>query len=468
MLIAGRKEELEILDEIMQKKTSQFVIVYGRRRVGKTYLINEYFNNSFSFKTVGVRKKNKRDNTIRPFYESLIKYGKIRRKPKDWYEAFRLLEEILECDDVYREPITKKRVVFIDELPWFDSPKSSFREAFDYFWNMYGCTQKDLVLIVCGSATSWIVDNLLESKEGFHNRATNRIYLKPLTLSETEELLFMNDIKWERNEIIDCYMTFGGIPYYLNLLSPRYSLIQNIENLCFNDGGALRNELNELFSSLFTKYEEYLDVIKFLGKKRIGFTRDEIVKALNYKSGGKITKILDNLIKCSFIRRYKNVVKGGNDFYQIIDPFTIFALNYINNDKISSWIKYYNTPGYYNYAGLAFEVLCLNNITAIKKALDIYGIESNEYSFKNDECQIDLLIDRKDNVINLCEIKYSINEYVIDKEYHENLNKKIESFRRTTKTKKSIILTMITTSGIKKNMYSNVILKEINAKSLFF
>ncbi len=470
MLIAGRKAEIEVLDDIMQKKTSQFVVVYGRRRVGKTYLINEYFNNAFSFKSVGVKNHNKKSNiktTMKPFIESLSRYGNFKKKPNDWYEAFSMLEKILDSDDVYIEPISKKKIVLLDELPWFDSPKSNFKEALDYFWNMYGCTKKDLVLIVCGSATSWIVNNLLESKEGFHNRITNRLYLKPLSLKETEELLLMNDIRLYRHQIIECYMAFGGIPYYLNLLSPRYSLAQNIDNLCFKETGALRNELQELFSSLFDKHEDYLRIIDLLANNKLGMTRGEIIEHSDFKSGKRLTKIIDDLIKCSFVRKYKNTAKGKNDIYQLIDHFTLFAYYFIKSEKINSWLNFNNTPGYFNWCGNAFELVCLNNIESIKASLGILGIDSNEYSFRNNDCQIDLVIDRKDSVINLCEMKYSMNEFMIDRDYSQNLLNKIESFIKDTKTKKATILTLITSNGVKRNSYYNSSIKLLDCSDLF-
>lgn len=472
MAIIGRKKEINALNDILNKKTAQFVVVYGRRRVGKTYLINEFFSNRFSFKATAARdnKKTRRlkETELKVFQRALEKYGAPHQKaPADWFEAFDRLASLLDSPSVYRENVSGKRIVFIDEIPWFDTPKSDFRIAFDLFWNEYGSTQNDLVLVVCGSAASWIIENILENKAGMHNRSTNRIHITPMCLKEAEELIRYNGIDIPRRQIIEYYMAFGGVPYYLNMLSPRYSVAQNIEHLCFEESGQLSHELEELFASLFVHHETHLSVIKALSTKRMGLTRNQIIQATSLKSGNKLTTILKELERCSFIRKYEN---AGDEIYQLVDLFTMFALNYMDKDQRMLWTRYASTSAYQSWCGYAFEIVCLNNIESIKSALGISGVEARCYSYYckgPGGAQIDLLIDRSDDVMNVCEMKYTLEPFVIDKDYEAALIHKMERFRDESKTKKALILTMISAEGIKKNMYSGVIAVSLTSDDLF-
>ena len=282
-------------------------------------------------------------------------------------------------------------------------------------------------------------------------------------------MLEKNGIVYNPQQVIETHMIFGGIPFYLNLLNPRLSLAQNVDSLCFNEFGSLRYELGHLFSSLFTNYQKHFAVIKLLSEKKSGLLRGEIIKKTGLQ-GEMLSDVLNELEECGFIRRYTNLsTQKSKQLIQLIDPFTLFAINCINNSKISSWLNYINSPSYFAWAGNAFEIVCLNNIKAIKNALGIAGVESNEYSFTvNDDggAQIDLLIDRKDGIINLCEMKYSIGEFVIDKEYEKNLRNKIAVFKEKTKTKSAIHLTFVTTYGVKQNQYSSIVQNEIKGIDL--
>ena len=408
---------------------------------------------------------------LQVFHKSLIKYGKKQYKiPKTWFEAFSYLEDLLNDEELYRDPISKKIILFFDELPWLDTPKSDFKAAFESFWNDYASTRNDIVLFVCGSATSWIINNLFKDTGGFHNRVTQRIHIKPLTLKETEELLKMNGIEYNKMQITECHMVFGGIPFYLNMLSRKCSLSQNIDQLCFDENGQLHNEFEELYSSLFNGYEDYIKIINLLAEKKSGMVRQEIIDGGHFKSGTRITTMLEELEQCNFIRKYDNAAKGKKDIYQLIDAFSMFAINFIGKKDIGSWVNFSNSSKHSSWSSNAFEIVCLNNIEAIKKALRIDLIDSQIYSYYSDgdpRTQIDLVIDRKDETMNICEIKYSKNSFTIDANYEKNLINKIETFRKNTKTKKSLLLTMISFNGLTKGTHSGVIVNTLDCNDLF-
>lgn len=468
----GRILEKEILEECLNSERPEFLALYGRRRVGKTYLIKEFFNNTFSFYATGVKNVSNRQK-LKIFKESLVRYGDTDKTiPSDWLDAFSRLRKLLESDSVYNEYRSRKKIVFLDELPWMDGPRSDFKSALDYFWNSWGSSQKDLLLIVCGSATSWIINNIVKDTGGFYNRLTRQMCLLPFNLRECEMLLEANGVKMTRRQVIECYMIMGGIPYYLNYIKPRLSLAQNIEMLFFGPSAPLKQEFDLLFSSLFQKSEKYIDVIKEISKNKSGCTRNELIDSGNTVSGKDLTKCLEELEQCGFIRKYQSFGKNKNGYiYQLIDSLTSFYFTFLKNDKIDSWIGFINTPAYYNWCGHAFERVCLLHTKQIKRKLGISGVASKEFSWrsKNTEpgVQIDLLIDRKDDVINVCEEKYSVEEYVIDSGYEKELLHKVETFRNETKTQKALHLTMISFSGIKKNAYSNTVVCSIDGDDLF-
>lgn len=472
MKIIGRKREIDCLLQCLMSKRPEFIAVYGRRRVGKTYLIREYFNRHFSFYTTGLTDE-KTKGQLRAFNESLNLYGgEYKSIPKDWFEAFNRLRVLLEKDEVYREPVNNKRVVFLDELPWMDTARSDFKSALDYFWNSWASAQDDLVLIVCGSATSWIINNLLTNKKGFHNRITGRIHLLPFSLEECEELFALNDIVMTRSQMIESYMVFGGVPQYLNLLDRRLSLAQNIDELCFKDYGYLHDEYYNLFHSLYENPEKHLAILEALAQHRDGMSRAELSEIKGIGGGSVLTKDLRELEECGFIRRFINFTKGeGESFYQLIDPFTLFCIRFLKNRKFDSWNEYINTPSYNSWRGNSFEVVCLNHIKQIKEALGIKGIETNEFAWRNSEtekgAQIDLIIRRKDGVINLCEMKYTNDAYSLDEEEYDKIKNRLSTFQRLTNTKDAIHITLICGNGYKQNKYSGLIQNVILGDDLF-
>lgn len=461
--IIGRKDECAELEELLAGHRPQFVAVYGRRRVGKTYLIKRFFNERFSFYVTGVKLDTPRQR-LKRFAKSLAEAGDPKKSaPKNWEEAFTRLKETLSRPDVYREPTGGKRVIFIDELPWIAGKRKSFLAALDAFWNGYGESQEDLILIVCGSATSWIIGNIVDDRGGFHNRITKQLRIMPFGIGDCKVLLEDNGVSFSDSELLEAYMVFGGIPYYLNLLSPRFSLAQNIERLCFSESGELRYEYDRVLKSLFDNSAYHGLILKEMHAHPEGILRKDLALAKGIGNGSQLTIALDELEQCGFICPFKNFKKKKyGPSYRIIDPFVLFSLSYLGTHKVSSWLNFISTPGYYSYLGRAFEIVCLNHIPEIKKSLGISGLSTEEGAFRNAACQIDLLISRKDGVVNLCEMKYGKTPYEIDGEYEEKLLGKAEAFREATKSKAALRITMVTAYGIKDNKHSHCVSDQVN------
>ena len=470
-MIIGRKEEQQILHSAAQSENSEFVAVYGRRRVGKTYLIRETFGYKFTFQHTGLAKGNTKEQLF-SFAISLRDAGYDDCPiPKSWLEAFSLLSAYL------KNSADEKKIVFLDELPWMDTPRSNFISAFEHFWNGWASARKDIVLIICGSATSWIINKVINDHGGLHNRVTKQIALQPFTLKECEMFAKSKGLEMSRYQLAECYMVLGGIPYYWSLLEKGLSLAQNIDKIIFAKNGKLSNEFNQLYASLFKSPEQYIDIVTALGKKKVGMTREEIIAATDKYSNGALSKVLDELEYCGFIRKYNGFDKKSKQaIYQLIDNYTLFYFKFIqqneNNDE-HFWSASIDSAMHRAWSGLAFERLCMAHTQQIKAALGIAGVLSNVYSWRkeademSDGAQIDLLIDRKDQVINLCEMKYSLSEYAIDAEYEQKLRNKKSAFIDATNTRKAVHLTMVTTFGIKTNVHSGIVQNEITLEDLF-
>ena len=470
-MIIGRKEEQQILHSAVQSENSEFIAVYGRRRVGKTYLIRETFGYKFTFQHTGLAKGNTKEQLF-SFAISLRDAGYDDCPiPQSWLEAFSLLSTYL------KNSTDEKKIVFLDELPWMDTPRSNFISAFEHFWNGWASARKDIVLIICGSATSWIINKVINDHGGLHNRVTKQIALQPFTLKECEMFAQSKGLEMSRYQLAECYMVLGGIPYYWSLLEKGLSLAQNIDKIIFAKNGKLSNEFDQLYASLFKSPEQYIDIVTALGKKKAGMTREEIIVAIDKYSNGALSKVLDELEYCGFIRKYNGFDKKSKQaIYQLIDNYTLFYFKFIqqneNNDE-HFWSASIDSAMHRTWSGLAFERLCMAHTQQIKAALGIAGVLSNVYSWRkeademSDGAQIDLLIDRKDQVINLCEMKYSLSEYAIDAEYEQKLRNKKSVFIDATNTKKAVHLTMVTTFGIKVNAHSGIVQNEITLEDLF-
>ena len=466
--IIGRKHEQDILAKCVESNKAEFIAIYGRRRIGKTYLVRQYFSDNFDFYATGVYKV-PRAEQLKIWQKQLAKFsGKKRVRPNDWFEAFAQLQEYIETLEQ-----KEKVIIFIDELPWLDTPKSGFIRALELFWNSWAAQRKGLKLIVCGSATTWMTNKLLGDKGGLHNRVTRPIRLAPFTLKETEDYLQSIDIEWERSEILNTYMILGGTPYYLSLLRPELSLWQNVDELFFSRDATLKTEYAFLFNSLFNQASLYMRVVETLATKLMGMTRTELVKQLNTTDNGTFTEVLDNLVKCDFLRRYQAFGKKGRDMlYQLSDMYTLFYLRFVKNYHGMNEHYWSNLDaGKRNaWSGYAFEQVCILHIDQIKNALGISGIASDvcswTYRDKTQSAQIDLIIDRGDKTIDLCEIKYSDHEFELKKDYVEWVRERRDLFRMATGTNKTVRLTMIASSGVKQNMYSSSIQGKLSLNDL--
>lgn len=471
MELIGREEEQKTFKHCLQATESKLIAVYGRRRVGKTFLIRKYFAAKLRFEIAGLYKGNMKDQ-LTHFGNTLIKsgyYNAAIAKPNTWMQAFELLGQYLNSLQD-----KQKKAILIDELPWFDTPRSKFLMAFEHFWNEYCTKRNDLLVVICGSAASWMIKKILKNKGGLHNRVAEKIRLRPFNLYETEKFLKQKGIQWSRYDIAQLYLTTGGIPFYLDAVRKGESVIQFVDRACFQENGVLINEYTELFESLYDHSVHHHTVVTELAKVKKGLNRDQIINKTKLPSGGTLTKVLDELEKSGFINLTTPYQMNKNGvLYQLVDFFTLFYFKYMITGSKDRWLKKVQLPTWRSWAGLAFEHLCFAHIRQIKRALGLEVIESEISTWSINEAeggaQIDLIIDRADHVINICEIKFSTSEYRIDKVLAANLRNKLARFATVPiNKKKSLSFTMITTFGILDNeYYKELVQSEVTLDDLF-
>lgn len=465
----GRKQEIKMLQDIKDSGKAEFVAVYGRRRVGKTYLIQQFFDNKFAFSATGILEGT-REEELFAFTSALIAVGYTGPQPKTWLEAFEGLKSVLE-----RQLHKGRQVIYIDELPCFDTPKSGFVRALGHFWNTWAALRKDVILIVCGSATSWMIENIVNDHGGLHDRTTHTIYLRQFTLAETESYLQTKKIHWPRQMIVETYMMLGGVPYYLSLLNPQESLAQNIDRLYFHKNSELGQEYQRLYASLFKSPESYIRIVEILGKNKQGLTRGEIAEKLKISSSGTLSKQLENLEYCDIIRRYVTKIGGrlktNEAYYQLVDLFTLFHLTF--SKKLTTedyWEQRLNTPVLNSWQGLAFEHVCMVHIRQVRHALGLDKIAVEYYSWRSStapRAQVDMIIERADRLVNLCEIKYTQSEYTITSNEDLKVRNRTAAFVRETKTRNGILPTWITPFGLFHNEYSVSVQYQVTLDDLF-
>ena len=469
MNIIGREDERRELNSYFRSGRPEFLVVYGRRRVGKTFLIREHFNGDFFFSHTGLANAGV-NVQLAEFNKSLRRArGDDHKQAVDWFDAFDCLRQHIEQSD------SERKLIFIDELPWMDNHKSFLLPALEHFWNGWASGRTDVFLIVCGSATSWVISKLLMDKGGFYGRITGRLHVKPFTLKECEAFYSDSGIVYSRYQMAEAYMIFGGIPYYLSLMKKDLGLSQNVDRLLFREDGALRGEYELLYKSLFRNAEGHMAVMETLATKKAGLSRDEVLRGSKLSDGGGFTRILRELEQSGFIRRYSGYGKKSRDaLYQLTDPFTLFYLRFIKNSGPTSvpyWSSYTDDGSHRAWTGYAFEQVALAHIDQIKKKLQIGGVLTKQYVWRsttaNPGVQIDLIIDRNDGVINLCEIKYCNDEYEIDASYARQLQRRVEVFRRETGTKSALHTTFITTYGLVRNEHAAQVQSEIVMADLF-
>jgi len=473
MKIIGRRAELKELLKCERSGKSELVCVYGRRRVGKTFLIEQRFGEEFAFRATGVEGGNTRTQ-LKSFNQRLQKYGDtVRTIPKDWFEAFSRLEGILSRDDVIRSSYGKI-VVFFDEFPWFATKRSDFLMAFGEFWNRCGTTSRDFMFIICGSATSWIIGNVIENTGSLYNRVTSQIFLEPFTLKESEQFFTDREFDWSRRQIAECQMVFGGLPYFFDLLHSDESLTQNIDRLCFKPNAILRNESKKLLESTLKKSPIYGKIIEILSNYKYGITKARCLELLSIPAA-TFTRAVEDLIKCGYVYEYiDHNKKGRPKCLYLSDPFLLFHYKFLSgkNEERPSFFDFTNEEGAYaNWRGNAFEVMCLYHFEQIKEALGIRGVRTVHYPWVSEQksggAQIDIVIERDDGIIDLCELKYTNSAFKISEGYEQELLHKIEVFKSETQTKRALKLVMICAEGIAGTAHTEHISEILTLDDLF-
>ncbi len=463
--MVGRSNEIAELRRAFTSEYSEFVAVYGRRRVGKTFLVRETFDYKFTFQHSGVKKGGKGVQLAR-FRKSLVSQG-FADCPvlKDWFAAFDSLRTLIDKSK------DRRKVVFLDEMPWMGRKDPSFVTAVEDFWNGWASARKDILLIVCGSATSWILNKVVHSRDGLHNRVTYRIPLRPFTLRECELYAESRGLELTRAQIAECYMVFGGIPYYWSFLRRGFSVAQNIDEIFFAGNDKLENEFDELYSSLFASPQPYVAIITALGAKKAGMTREEISRTVKCANNGTLSRRLLELGQCGFIRAFTEIGKRKKgSVYQLVDNFTLFHFRFASENRYGDphfWSEMLDSHIHSTWIGLAFERLCLEHVDQVKEALRIGGVMTNAHAWRGPSSQIDLLIDRKDGIVNICEMKYHDGRYAITKADDESMRNKKAEFKEATKTRKAVHVTYVTPYGIKDNAYAKNVQSSVVLDDLF-
>jgi uncharacterized protein len=457
--LIGREVEKKILREVLDSHAPELIALFGRRRVGKTFLVRQYYTDHLAFEFTGTREA-KLSQQLQNFTKALGKAAgneKLYRVPDHWSDAFDLLIHLL--TPKIQEG---KAVVFLDEFPWLNTHKSGFLPAFDHWWNSWGNTQSNLVVVICGSAASWMIKNVVNNKGGLHNRITRKIRLLPFTLKEAAQYLEALHVNMERYHLLQIYMVMGGIPHYLKEVKKGESATQAIDRICFTKDGLLHDEFKNLYHSLFDDVTRHLKVIRALATNKVGLTRNQIMKESGLSSGGTITELLDELIESGFVTGWLPYDKKSKDvIYKLADEYTHFYLKFMENSRShgsGTWEKFSAGQSWRSWSGIAFERICLKHIQQLKKAIGIAAVYTEESAWRylpkvGKGAQIDLLIDRKDFAINICEMKYAEKEFTIDKSYASELENKRNVFKEATNTRKSLFLTMVTTFGVQPNEY---------------
>ncbi|MBQ5540671.1 MAG: ATP-binding protein [Bacteroidales bacterium] len=471
--IIGRHSEIAKLKALTESPRAEFLALYGRRRVGKTFLVNQVFEpKQFVFKMTGVIEGSLKDQ-FTAFADAMDDFGyPLQTMPKDWMEAFVMLKKALK--DVVNKQ--NRCIVFIDELPAMDAENSNVAAAVGYFWNQWASQHDNIILIICGSATSWMIGNVIDSKGGLHDRLTEEMPVHPFTLKETEEYFEANGFVWSRQMILQAYMVLGGIPYYLSLLDKGESAVQNIDRLFFSRDMKMRREFRRLFNTLYKNPERYVEIVKALSKSRQGMTRSQISEALKLPNNGHLGSQLEDLVFCDLVR--KNIVrekeiKRKDAIYQVSDFFCLFYLTFINRAEVETgyWSHHINTPEINTWSGLVYELVCMAHIPQIKYALRIDGISTLSYSWRSKKttpaAQIDIVIERADRIINICEVKYSLSAYELDKDEYDKMQNRKEAFIKETGLKHTPWITLITTEGTVKGKYSQMVQSEVTLEDLF-
>jgi uncharacterized protein len=478
--LLGREPEQAQLEKLLHSPDAEFLAIYGRRRVGKTFLIREYFEHQTQFFELVGQKDTTRRQQLENFRVSFrTRFSTDLPAPKNWSAALQQLREALATADK-----TGKQVLFFDETPWLATPKSGFLQALDHFWNAWASRRKNIILVVCGSAASWMIKNIVHNKGGLHNRVTGLIHLKPFDLKKTEHYLKSRSVRMDHKQIVELYMCMGGIPLYLRHVEPHLSAAQNIDRICFTRSGFLASEFSKLFHSLFDEAEKYIHIVRVLARQGKGMTREELLKKSGMRSGGGFSDILTALESSDFISIQTPFERSSREsVIRLIDEFSIFHLTFIEPAPKhifreipgGYWPTQRKSRQYTSWAGFAFEDVCLKHIEPIKKAIGIQAVSTREFPWyyrpktpQEIGVQIDLLIERNDRCYSLCEIKFSEREFVIAKAYAEELKRKKRAVERYGKVGYTVFIALISTYGVRRNDHARDLVNQfVQMEDLF-
>ncbi|MDR1806487.1 MAG: hypothetical protein LBR33_00985 [Propionibacteriaceae bacterium] len=467
--MVGRAAERRLLEDLVASREAELAVVYGRRRVGKTFLVRRVLGERLLFSYTGAANVTAAVQLAR-VEQALRAHGWNGPAPlTTWFDAFDALRALIERSDP-----AQPAIVFLDELPWMDNRRSGFLPAFEHFWNGWGSGVARLKLVICGSAASWLTKKVFQNRGGLHNRVTRPIHLAPFTLGECKAYADARGLALNLHDLVESQMVFGGIPYYLRLLDPRRSLALNVDALCFGDNAPLAGEFDQVFSSLFARPERHRDVVALLSKSHQGVTRQDLARGLGFADGGTLTQVLDDLGQSGFVRHYQPYGKAKNGgLWQITDPFVAFHLRFMTRARTPDfWSASTDSAARRAWSGYAFERVCLNHVPQLRRALGIGGVVADVSSWRarpdgdSPGAQVDLVIDRNDQVVNLCEMKYSAGDYAVDAATERTLRNKAEAFRRATKTRKALHLTLVTTYGLKPGLHAGVFQSTVTAADL--
>lgn len=473
-VLVGREDEKAMLLDLLASDEPQLVAIYGRRRVGKTYLVRQVLASRMAFELSGIHHATQR-RQLENFSHALSDVSGTfpPAVPDSWLQAFGWLKD-------YLAPLVKKgkKAIFFDEFPWLSTARSGFMQAFEHFWNTWASRQPNLTVVICGSAAAWMIKKVVNGRGGLHNRVTKKIRLLPFTLQETEAFLVSRKIRLDRYQILQLYMVMGGIPHYLKEIDRGESAVQAIDRICFGKDGLLRDEFANLYRSLFDKADDHVSVVRALAKKSAGLTRNEIIRTCKLSSGGGTTQLLAELSESGFITPYIPFDRTAKDaVYKLADEYSLFYSRFMSGGKAAgkgTWVKFSAGAAWKGWCGYAFESICLKHTPQLKKALGIESVYTEESVWRHVPgadargAQIDLLIDRRDRCVNVCEIKFSEGGFELTKAYVRELENKLRVFAETTRTRKTLFLTLVTTHGIKNmGQYTGFVQNEITMEALF-
>jgi hypothetical protein len=410
-MFVGRKNELRMLNDAYRSGKDELVVLYGRRRIGKSSLVKRFAEKKKAYYEFEALEGETTPGQINHFLQQLKKQiddpilDSVRFA--NWEQVFTYLTE-----KVINRKSKVKKILFLDELPWMAAGRIRLVSLLKYYWDNHW-KSKHVMLILCGSVASFMVKKVLHSN-ALYGRTTIEILLKGFSPEEAARLLSK---KRSREETLNYQLVFGGVPKYLEQINTSQSFNKNMNTLCFSPHGIMLKEVERIFYSQFREPRTYLKIINLL--KNGIFSLSEISSKTKIPSGGGLKQYLKNLERAEMIRSYIPFDRSGNSKfkkYTLADEFLVFFFKYMGPNlrviKESSSRRLFETltqNSFDSWLGFAFERFCLKHAGLLALVMDFADdiLLASPYFKKNDErFQIDLLYQRADRVITVCEIKH--------------------------------------------------------------